>query len=34
MAHHLQVDRERFLKLVSERLDYFEQKSRNSGDGK
>ena len=28
MAHHLQVDREKFLKLVSERLDYFEQKSR------
>src|SRR5580765_8470962 len=23
-AHHLQVDRERFLELVKERLDYFE----------
>jgi GntR family transcriptional regulator len=28
-AHHLQVDRDKFLKLVNERLDYFEQKSRN-----
>jgi GntR family transcriptional regulator len=27
MAHHLQVDRERFLALVNERLDYFERKS-------
>src|SRR5215469_7552750 len=27
MAHHLQVDRQKFLKLVEERLDYFEQKS-------
>jgi len=27
MAHHLQVDRERFLALVKERLDYFERKS-------
>ena len=26
-AHHLQVDREKFLALVKERLDYFEQKS-------
>jgi GntR family transcriptional regulator len=26
MAHHLQVDRERFLALVRERLDYFERK--------
>ncbi len=26
MAHHLQVDRERFLALVKERLDYFERK--------
>ncbi len=27
MAHHLQVDRQRFLALVNERLDYFERKS-------
>jgi len=27
MAHHLQVDREKFLALVQERLDYFEKKS-------
>ena len=27
-AHHLQVDREKFLALVKERLDYFEQKSK------
>jgi len=26
MAHHLQVDREKFLALVRERLDYFERK--------
>jgi GntR family transcriptional regulator len=33
MAHHLQVDRERFLGLVKERLDYFERKSAAQGDG-
>ena len=27
MAHHLQVDRQKFLKLVEDRLDYFQQKS-------
>src|ERR1039457_4159643 len=27
LAHHLQVDREKFLALVKERLDYFERKS-------
>jgi GntR family transcriptional regulator len=27
MAHHLQVDREKFLALVRERLDYFERKA-------
>ena len=27
MAHHLQVDRDKFLSLVNERLDYFERKS-------
>jgi GntR family transcriptional regulator len=27
MAHHLQVDREKFLALVKERLDYFAQQS-------
>ena len=26
-AHHLQVDRKKFLNLVAERLDYFERKS-------
>jgi len=26
-AHHLQVDREKFLEMVKERLDYFERKS-------
>ena len=33
MAHHLQVDREKFLALVKERLDYFERKSKE-GEGK
>ena len=28
MAHHLQVDREKFLALVRERLDYFERKAK------
>jgi hypothetical protein len=27
MAHHLQVDREKFLALVKERLEYFERKA-------
>jgi len=27
MAHHLQIDREKFLGLVRERLDFFERKS-------
>jgi len=27
MAHHLQIDREKFLSLVNERLDFFERKS-------
>lgn len=30
MAHHLQVDRERFLALVKERLDYFERKAKGN----
>ena len=30
MAHHLQVDREKFLALVRERLDYFERKSKGN----
>jgi GntR family transcriptional regulator len=30
MAHHLQVDREKFLALVRERLDYFERKSKEN----
>jgi GntR family transcriptional regulator len=34
MAHHLQVDRDKFLNLVKERLDYFEHKSEMSKDGK
>ena len=29
-AHHLQVDRDNFLELVQERLDYFERKSQVS----
>jgi GntR family transcriptional regulator len=33
MAHHLQVNREKFLELVNERLDYFEQKSRAACNG-
>ena len=28
MAHHLQIDRDKFLALVRERLDYFERKSK------
>jgi GntR family transcriptional regulator len=32
MAHHLQVDREKFLALVKERLDYFERKGREGED--
>lgn len=27
MAHHLQIDRQKLLSLVNERLDYFEKKS-------
>src|SRR3974390_1363743 len=27
MAHHLQVDRDKFMNLIRERLDYFERKS-------
>ena len=34
MAHHLQVDREKFLSLVKERLDFFERKSGAIDDGK
>ena len=30
MAHHLQVDREKFLALVKERLDFFERKSKGN----
>jgi len=30
MAHHMQVDRERFLALVRERLDYFVRKSKEN----
>jgi GntR family transcriptional regulator len=33
MAHHLQVGRGKFLELVNDRLDYFEQKSRATKDG-
>ena len=32
MAHHLQVDREKFLALVRERLDYFERKGKEGED--
>jgi GntR family transcriptional regulator len=31
-AHHLQVNRDAFLEMVKERLDYFERKSATSGD--
>jgi len=34
MAHHLQVDREKFLALVKERLDYFERRSATAKEGK
>jgi GntR family transcriptional regulator len=34
MAHHLQVDRDKFLDLVKERLDFFEDKSANNQDGR
>ena len=30
MAHHLQVDREKFLALIKEWLDYFERKSKEN----
>jgi len=30
MAHHLQVDREKFIGLVKERLDYFERKTQGN----
>ena len=33
MAHHLQVDREKFLGLVRARLDYFERKSAAKDNG-
>jgi GntR family transcriptional regulator len=33
MAHHLQVDREKFLALVKERLDYFKRKSAATKEG-
>jgi len=29
MAHHLQVDRKKFLAQVEERLDFFERKAAN-----
>jgi len=34
MAHHLQIDRQRFLAMVEERLDYFERKSEAKPDDK
>src|SRR5882672_2829462 len=33
-AHHLQVDRDAFLALVKERLEFFERKAANARDGK
>ena len=33
MAHHLQVERKKFMALVEERLDYFEKKSIAAKDG-
>ncbi len=32
MAHHLQVDREKFLALVKQRVDYFERKAATGKD--
>ena len=32
MAHHLQVNREAFLELVGERLDYFERKAKGENE--
>ena len=32
MAHHLQVDREKFLALVRERLDFFERKAKEKNE--
>ncbi len=32
MAHHLQVDREKFLALVKQRVDYFERKAAGGKD--
>ena len=34
MAHHLQIPRDKFLKLVEERIEYFRRKSASAGDGK
>ena len=34
MAHHLQVDRHKFLALVNERLDHFERRAEALKDGK
>jgi GntR family transcriptional regulator len=34
LAHQLRVDREKFLALVRERLDFFEDKSSAAGEGK
>jgi GntR family transcriptional regulator len=31
-AHHLQIDRDTFLEMIKERLDYFERKSAASND--
>lgn len=34
MAHHLQVDRDKFLALVKERLDFFQQKAKDNQEQK
>jgi hypothetical protein len=34
MAHHLRVDREKFLAMVRDRLDFFEGKASAAEDGK
>jgi GntR family transcriptional regulator len=34
LAHHLRVDRDKFLALVRERLDFFQAKSSAANDGK
>jgi GntR family transcriptional regulator len=34
MAHHLQIDRQKFLTLINDRLDFFERKLQEQKEGK